>query len=84
MNKTDTSIVSFKDTNNSVFTLKLGKSYNMTKYNTSSIFGKKKYCFKIINCVAADTFTVEYMDQSLRDTEYTNFINEYLTFNGMN
>lgn len=83
MNTSDTQIIVFKDTNSSVFTLKLGKSYNMTKYNKKSILGVKKYCFKIINCVSTDVFVVEYHDQDLRNTEYKKFVNDYISFNGM-
>jgi len=85
MNKSDTQIVAFKDIYESVFTLKQGKSYNITKCeNSTSLLGKKKYSFKIINCVSTDIFTLEYTNESLRDLEYSKFIAIYLTFNGMN
>ena len=83
MNKNDTKIINFNDNNSSVFTLKQGKSYNMTMLNKSSIFGKKKYGFVIINCVSTDSFTLEYDDKSLRDTDYKSFVNSYLAFNKM-
>jgi hypothetical protein len=83
MNKTDTRIVSFKDINSSVFTLKQGKSYNIAKYCKLGFLGKNKYSFKIINCVSTDTFVVEYYDMLLRDTEYSDFVDTYLSFNNM-
>jgi len=81
MDKSDTKIVIFKDNNSSVFTLKLGKSYNLSKYDKTTIFGNKKYYFKIINCVTTDTFVVEYSNPELRNTEYKDFVNKYLKFN---
>ena len=90
MNKSDTQIIVFKDINNSIFTLKQGKSYNITKniiHPSETIqdvlLHKKKYCFKIINCVSTDTFILEYHDAKLRDQEYKSFVDKYLTFNGM-
>ena len=84
MNKSDTQILTFKDNNKSVFTLKQGKSYNMTKTTTKgSMFEKKKYCFVIYNCVSADSFTVEYSDPTTRDNDYAGFVKTYLKFNDM-
>ncbi len=83
MNKIDTQIITFKDNNDSIFTLKQGKSYNMSKYNKLSYVGKKKYCFVIVNCVSTDKFMLEYSDPTLRNKEYENFMNIYLSFNGM-
>lgn len=83
MNKTDTQILTFKDDNKSVFTLKQGKSYNMTKMTKRRFFGKKKYCFVVYNCVSADSFTVEYSDPVTRDNDYAGFVKTYLKFNGM-
>ncbi len=72
----------FKDNNSSVFTLKQGKSYNMTKYEHGFFF--KKYCFTISNYVSTDVFVLKYNNKLLRNSEYENFVSNYLTFNGMN
>jgi hypothetical protein len=84
MNPTDTKIIFFKDMNDSVFTLKQGKSYNTNKTSCKSVFGKNFYGFSVTNCVVADKITMLYADKSLRDLEYTTFLNTYLEFNGMN
>jgi hypothetical protein len=89
MDKSDTKIIRFNDENDSVFTLKLGKSYNINKFDCKPIpwfgrFGSKKYGFKITNCVSNDTLILTYKKSNSRDNEYTTLLNTYLDFNKMN
>lgn len=75
----NTKIIIFKDDGKTLFTMKKGKSYNITKYDRGFLF--PRFYIRIINCVSGDILNISFSDKNTRDSEYDSIKHEYLEYN---